>query len=128
MIGDMEEIICKNNLAEAMGKMARNIEGVGSLEALKEKYPEGYKKLHDKIKELTGAYVEAALNGVEYSSSIPAEEILQMWAGTKPVINDAIKRNDADLVQKSVGDFIFNVFTKFRDKSRIRYNIPEEVA
>ena len=129
MIGDVNEIICKENLAEAMGKMKRNIAGVGSLEALKEKYPDGYKKLRDKIRGLTGQYVEAALSGVQYSTEIPAEEISRMWADAKPLIRKAMNENDADLVQKSISDFIGEVLLKYREgRSSVRYEFPDEVA
>ena len=129
MIGDKEEIICKENLAEAMGKMKRNIAGVGSLETLKEKYPDGYKKLSGKIRELTSQYVEAALCGVQYSTRIPADEIVKMWADTKPLIKEAMKNYDADQVQERVSNFIEKIFLKYRSGNvRIFYSTDEETA
>ena len=128
MIGDEKEIVCKKNLADAMGKMQRNIAGVGSLEMLKEKYPDGYKKLRGKIRELTGQYVEAALTGVRYSSEIPAGEIAKKWANTKTLINEAIRQNNADEVQQRCSDFIFDLFDSYAKggKVEIGYSFPEE--
>lgn len=129
MIGDKKEIFYKKQLTEAMGKMQRNISGVGSIEILKEKYPTAYNRLDEQIKELTRDYVMAAIHGIGCNDKVPKDEVEAMWKAARKNICGARKRLDADEITKHCSDFICDVFVKWPGGNVwLTYDLPEDEA
>lgn len=97
----------KKELAELLGKLKRNIEGVGSFRQLKKDYPNAYKKLRYQILVAVNDFKNALFRGYVVPSwdDVPRfQEVYKTYE--KRLMKEALPKCDVELVQKIFEEFL----------------------
>lgn len=97
----------KRELAELLGKLKRNIEGVGSLRQLKKDYPLAYKRVRHQILVAVNDFKDALFLGYKIPSwdDVPRfQEEFNKYE--KRLLREALPKCDVDLVQQILEEFL----------------------